>query len=113
MAYRMLISRVLQKKGYMVMVFENGRKAANMLRNIKPSLIVSDIEMPQMDGFEFKDYVKRNYGDSIPFIYLSSSTDEDVQQKAHIMGATRMLNKPVSPDELKKAIDQVLESHSS
>ncbi len=111
-AYRILISRVLQSRGFVVMVFENGRKAADMLRNIKPSLIVSDIEMPQMDGFEFQDYVKKHYGDSIPFIYLSSSTDEGVQKKAHLMGATKMLNKPVSPEDLTKAIDLVLYSHS-
>lgn len=111
-AYRLLISRILQKKGFMVMVFENGRKAADMLRNVKPSLIVSDIEMPQMDGFEFHDFVEKNYGDTIPFIYLSSSTDEEVKQKAHLIGATKMLKKPVSPEDLKQAIDQVLESRS-
>ncbi|RNC80094.1 MAG: response regulator [Balneola sp.] len=107
-AYRMLISRVLQNKGFMVMVFENGRKAADMLQHIKPKLIVSDIEMPRMDGFEFKDYVRRNFEDTIPFIYLSSVTNEEVKERAQLLGATKMLKKPVSPDDLKQTIDEVL-----
>lgn len=109
-AYRTLLVRVLQKNGYMVMQFENGRKAADMLRYVKPEIIISDIEMPQMDGFEFNEFVKENFSKyDIPFLYLSSTNCETTKKKAEKLGAMNMLDKPISSDKLKKAIKQVLE----
>ncbi len=110
-AYRMLISRILQKNGFMVMVYDHGKKAAEMLKYIRPDLIVSDIEMPGMDGFEFQDHVKRNFPElKIPFIYLSSTTCEKSIEKATTLGATDMLDKPVSVQKLRDTIYEVLAS---
>ena len=108
-AYRMLLGKVLEKRGFMVMMFEHGRKAMDMLKYIKPSLILSDITMPCMNGFEFHESVKRNFAKlNIPFIYLSSSTSPDDIQRASQMGARQMLGKPVSPKLLTDTIDSVL-----
>lgn len=111
-AYRTLLSRVLQKNGFMVMLFEHGRKAADMLKYVRPELVISDIEMPCMDGFEFNEYVKRNFSEySIPFIYLSSTTNEHMKNKARELGATSMLDKPVSVEKLRNAVNYVLETN--
>ncbi len=110
-AYRMLISRVLQKNGFVVMLFEHGRKAADMLRYVRPELIISDIEMPCMDGFEFNEYVKRHFSEyNIPFIYLSSTNCDLMKNKARELGATKMLDKPVSVDKLRSTINHVLKT---
>ena len=109
-AYRVLLGRVLENRGFMVMMFEHGRKAADMLNYVKPTLILSDISMPCMDGFEFHEYVKRNFGKlNIPFVYLSSSTSETDKRKALNMGARRILRKPISPQNLASILDTVLE----
>jgi CheY-like chemotaxis protein len=108
-AYRILIGRLLQRKGFMVMMFENGRKALDMLRYVKPQLVLSDIQMPVMDGFEFHEHINEEFPKSnIPFIYLSSTQSEIEIQKATELGATGMLGKPVSPDTLTQSIDKVL-----
>ncbi len=108
-AYCILISRVLQKNGFMVMAFEHGKKAAEMLNHIQPDLILSDIEMPYMDGFELHDYVSKTFVDlNIPFIYLSSTTSKEMIKKAGKIGATHMLDKPVSGETLKETIFSVL-----
>lgn len=115
-AYRILIGRILQKKGYMVLMFEDGRKALDMLRYVKPNLILSDIQMPEMNGFEFHEEVNEYFPQkTIPFIYLSSTNlDEDIL-KATKLGAIGMLKKPVQPEELTTSIETVLEkvSHSN
>lgn len=109
-AYRTLISRVLQKNGFVVMLFEHGRKAADMLKYVRPALIVSDIEMPCMDGFEFNEHVKQYFPEHhIPFIYISSTSCENNKFKAKELGATSMLDKPVSTEKLKQAINYALE----
>lgn len=109
-AYRKLISRVLQKNGFAVLLFEHGRKAADMLKYVKPTLIISDIEMPYMDGFQFNEYMKRHFpGHNTPFIYISSTSCEYMKSKASELGAINMLDKPVSTEKLKQAISYVLE----
>jgi CheY-like chemotaxis protein len=108
-AYRMLIGRVLEQRGFLVMMFEHGRKAMDMLNYIQPSLILSDIAMPCMDGFELYSKVKEYYPKlRIPFVYLSSSTCPKDIDKATKIGASRMLGKPISPDDLAQTLDTVL-----
>ena len=108
-AYRMIIRTFLQQQGYMVMQFEHGKSAADMLKYIQPSLIISDIEMPCMDGFEFHSHVKNHFSEyDIPFIYISSTSSESTKEKATKLGATKMLDKPVSPHDLKEAISTIL-----
>ncbi len=92
------------------MMFEHGRKAVDMLNYIKPTVILSDISMPCMDGFEFHEYVNRNFGRlKIPFVYLSSTSSEQDKRKALDLGAKRVLKKPISPQALASVIDNVLE----
>lgn len=108
-AYRFLIGRILEKKGYMVLLFEHGRKAAEMLQYLTPSVILSDIEMPCMDGFEFHEYVQKFHGSkNIPFIYLSSTSRKKDKKKALQLSANEMLKKPISANNLAKAIEEVL-----
>lgn len=108
-AYRMLIGKVLERHGFRVMKFEHGRKAADMLNYITPSLILSDITMPCMDGFEFHEYVLQKFSNrNIPFIYLSSSTSLDNVRRAEEMGAYHVLDKPISSQKLADTIDNVL-----
>ncbi len=108
-AYRVLLGRILEKKGFMIMMFENGRKAVEMLEYCKPSLIISDIQMPCMDGFELYIMIKKKYPKlNIPFVYLSSTTSSEEIEKATKLSAREMLGKPVRPDELLVSINEAL-----
>lgn len=108
-AYRILLGKILEKRGFLVMMFEHGRKAVDMLQYIQPELILSDISMPCMDGFELHNYVIENYGRlNIPFVYLSSNTTSEYVNRATKLGARRMLGKPIAPDDLADTIDLVL-----
>ncbi len=108
-AYRILLGKILEKRGFLVMMFEHGRKAVDMLQYVQPELILSDISMPCMDGFELHNYVIENYGRlNIPFVYLSSNTTSEYVSRATKLGARRMLGKPIAPDDLADTIDLVL-----
>lgn len=112
-AYRILLARIIEKKGYVVMLFEHGRKAIDMIKYCKPTLILSDIEMPVMNGFELYQFIEKHYPTlNIPFVYISSSTSLEEIEHASKLSRRGVLGKPVNPEELLVTINEAL-SHAS
>lgn len=108
-AYRIIIHRLLERNGFLVMNFDNGKDACEMLPYVIPNLIISDIEMPEMNGFEFHKFVIENYAEyDIPFVYLSTITSKKMRKKALKLGATKMLEKNISTELLEETVNQVL-----
>ena len=78
-----------------------------------PDIIISDIRMPVFDGYKMYEELKKNIlTDSIPIIFLSAlTTDQDIRKGMNI-GVDDYLKKPVSPDDLIKAINTKLEKYA-
>ena len=109
LAYQVMIQRILERNGFTVLNFHNGKEASNMLPHVIPDLIITDIEMPIMDGFEFHKFVTEHYSElNIPFIYLSSINTKKVRKKAKKLGAINMLEKTITNKCLKENIDKAL-----
>jgi twitching motility two-component system response regulator PilG len=78
-------------------------------REQKPDLIVSDIRMPGMDGFEFCAAVRADRAlHGVPFVMLTSLTDEMSRRKGKLVGATAFLTKPIAPDQLRGIVAELL-----
>jgi PAS domain S-box-containing protein len=112
---RILQVNILESMGYRVTSAGNGKAALEMIKRAPPDLIISDILMPEMDGFGLCQALK---GDeklrSIPIVfYTATYTDPKDEQLALEMGASRFLVKPVEPKEFLKEIEQVLEEYKS
>ena len=72
-----------------------------MLKYIIPCIILSDIEMPGMDGFMLHEQIETLYPDvRIPFQYISSTTREEIIERANVLSAHELVKKPVQPEEL-------------
>lgn len=101
-----IIEYQLKKEGYQVLTAHNGKEALEAVRQHRPQLILTDVMMPVMDGYEFCRQVK---GDPelkrIPFIFLTAKADEDSRIYGYSIGATKYLTKPVNKEELLKAIN--------
>lgn len=100
------------KAEYEVSSWDNGLDALNNLQagNL-PDIIICDIEMPQMDGFEFVKQVRASgFFDDIPLVMLSGKEDSKDKIKCFEMGADDYLLKPFNPKELKARINRRLES---
>jgi GAF domain-containing protein/CheY-like chemotaxis protein/anti-sigma regulatory factor (Ser/Thr protein kinase) len=70
---RQLLRRILEPEGYTVVEAENGRVALERLRDVSPSVILLDLMMPEMDGFEFVAEIRRHEGSrAIPIIVITS-----------------------------------------
>ncbi len=101
-----IIEYELKKEGYQVLKAHNGKDALEAARQHRPQLILTDVMMPIMDGYEFCRQVK---GDpelkNIPFIFLTAKADEESRIYGYSIGATKYLTKPVNKSDLLKAVN--------
>lgn len=100
-AYRVLMGRMLEQRGFLVLLFSDGFKALEMLEYIKPNIILSDIQMPGMDGFTLHEKIEHLYPNTnIPFQYISSTTQKSLIDRANAIGIEKLILKPAKPEEL-------------
>ena len=91
---RSVIAKVLQKAGYEIKTAGNGTEAWDILQQFTPDLIVSDINMPEMNGWELLQRMKEHETlHAVPFILLSGDTSEAERQQAAELGADLLLPK--------------------
>lgn len=109
-ALRDILTKTLSGEGFAVAAASNGVEAAKRLETLIPDLIVSDISMPEMDGYAFFDYVRsRVEWVAIPFIFLTARGAMNDILLGKDMGAEDYLVKPVSRVELLTAVHSRLE----
>ncbi len=94
-AWVKVLSMVLRKKGYKVLEATNARDALQALAGVRPDLILSDVRMPDMNGFDFLDQVRRTPRNArTPVVFLSAVDDYDAKKVAKDLGAADYLVKP-------------------
>jgi len=99
----------LSSAGYSVRVAADATEAIRAILDSIPDLIMSDVSLPYMDGFELLDVLRRDESTrSVPVILLTGLVDDDSYVKGIKLGATAYLTKPVLRDELLKAISAAL-----
>jgi len=99
----------LKKNGYDVVTASDGEEALWITERDKPDLIISDIMMPRMDGYEFCRKVKQNPDlRGIPFLFLTAKTGSENRIQGYLLGAAKYITKPCNRQELVKAIDMRL-----
>jgi sigma-B regulation protein RsbU (phosphoserine phosphatase) len=104
-----MLRKKLEQADYSVRWAENGKIALEMTRQQRPTLIISDIEMPEMSGYEFCEAVKSDPQlKSIPLILLSTlSEPEDIIRGLHV-GADNYVTKPYDADYLLSRMEDLL-----
>ncbi|MFC1854079.1 PleD family two-component system response regulator [candidate division CSSED10-310 bacterium] len=106
---RELISIVLEDEGYDVITAINGIETIDKTVKEKPDLIVLDIMMPQMDGYEALNKIKENEEIArIPILVITARTIKIYEKISKGLGAVDHITKPFSPDELLDKIKSIL-----
>jgi CheY-like chemotaxis protein len=110
---RKLLSTILISSGYEVAEAVNGIDALNYLRKSKPCMIISDIMMPDMDGFTLLREIKKSEDlRNIPFVfYTAHYVSEKDKELATSLGASRFMIKPTEPKDLLNEIKTTLEEY--
>ncbi len=113
---RMIIKKCLQIIGYDNAVFfeaENGDEALKSLKQNPVDLMVTDINMPVMDGIQLLRRVKASPKlTTIPILVITSTSNPALEKQIIELGAFSVLNKPVNPSTLAKVLEDLLESES-
>ena len=109
-ALRQGLKDILTFEGFAVHLAANGLQALDLMQTLRPDLIISDIGMPEMDGYAFYDAVRaRPEWVAIPFIFLSARGEREDVSLGRSLGAEDYLVKPVTHDELVIAIHSRLQ----
>ncbi len=94
---------------YDVVSLNNGSDALEWLEGNLPDLIISDIQMSKMDGYEFLTNVrKRGFTKHTPFLMLSAKAESKERIKCYKLGAQDYLTKPFNPEELEELVKKNL-----
>lgn len=102
-------TRMLQKHGHETLVAENGQQGLEIARADRPDLILMDIVMPEMDGFQATRQLQRSAEtNQIPIIMISTKSQESDRVWAMRQGASSYLVKPMEEDSLIKEINTLL-----
>ncbi|MGV9172785.1 MAG: response regulator [Promethearchaeia archaeon] len=100
---KLIIQLVLENNGYTVLTAKNGENALSILKesDITPELIISDIRMPEMDGYElFSRILSKKEWQNIPFIFLTGLDSKKDIYKGKSLGVDDYLTKPVREEDL-------------
>lgn len=101
----MLVQAILKKEGYTILTTDGGAKALRIAQEKHPNLILLDIMMPEMDGYEVLQHLKSNpETNDIPVIIMSALSDMQSIVKGYQLGAIEYVTKPFQREELVKRV---------
>jgi len=104
---RKITSRLLSRAGYQVVTAKDGVDALEQLSGIMPQVMLLDIEMPRMDGFELTKQLRREAATrKLPIIMITSRTAEKHREHAMQLGVNEYLGKPYQEEELLRLVAQ-------
>ena len=107
-----LLQAVLNKKGYIIETALNVKDAFSVMSRKMPDLILLDLLMPRINGYEFLKEIKADPKTrNIPVIVVSALTDQENIQKSMALGANEFITKPVDIQKLLEMVASVLENN--
>jgi two-component system sensor histidine kinase/response regulator len=108
-AWLKITSHILRNHGYDVLTAGSGAEAIKTLTTFRPDMILSDVRMPDMNGFDLVDNLKRIPAtSSTPVIFFSAIDDYDARKVARTLGAVDYLIKPFNEDEVSSVLSKHL-----
>lgn len=104
-----MVSRLLQGRGYDVRFATNGSDALETLRTYEPDLILLDVKMPDMNGFDLLDRIKKVPRLAVkPVVFISGIDDFDARKVARDLGATDYIVKPLDERDVTAMLTRYL-----
>jgi CheY-like chemotaxis protein len=105
---RTIIVEFLKSKGFRILEAADGKEALDIIREQNPDLILLDLIMPVMDGFEAMELLQKDKNE-IPIIIITAYIKDNTYRRCKELGAVGFLNKPIKMHELYNIISEILE----
>jgi len=99
--------------GYRTVTARDGLEAVNLLASELPDIVLTDLEMPRMNGLDLTSFIRKSEKWSpLPVVMITSRTMAKHRQQAELAGVNRYITKPFTEDEVLASIDEQLSSVS-
>ena len=106
-----LLEAILDEKGYQIETALNAKEARNIIERDKPDLILLDLLMPKISGFEFLEELRKDEETkNTPVIVVSALTDEENVERIMQLGAVDYVKKPIDLQYLVSRVESVLQN---
>ena len=103
-----MLTRCLEKGGHDVISAVDGVEALSQLRAHQPDLVITDLNMPNMNGLEFIEEARKDpAGSALPILLLTTETAPALKERAREVRATGWLTKPFDPDQILGLVRQL------
>lgn len=103
---------MLSKQQAIVTTVSNGQEAIRELEKQHFDMVLMDLQMPEMDGFEATEYIRKVLKSTIPVVALSASSYEDEIKKCFDTGMNACITKPIDAEKLYDTIRKIAEEHN-
>lgn len=112
---RVLLCALLEKQGHTVESAPNGKTALKLAQDSVPDIIITDILMPEMDGYSLCKEIKSNpkLARAAVVFYTATYTNEDDKRLGLALGASRYISKPQEPEIFEKILLEVIEEYKA
>jgi CheY-like chemotaxis protein len=113
LSVRSSLSQLMSDGGYQVVTARDGLEAVNMLEEEAPDVVLTDLEMPRMNGLDLLGYIRNsNQWKPLPVVMITSRTMAKHRQQAEQAGVNSYITKPFTEDEVLASVDRQLTSNS-
>jgi CheY-like chemotaxis protein len=106
-----LAVRLLEKEGHTVVVADNGRLALEALEGGNVDLVIMDVQMPEMDGYEAAASIRKAEETTlkhVPILAMTAHAMKGDEEKCLAAGMDGYVSKPIRPDDLRQAIEELV-----
>ena len=109
LSVRSSLSQLVSDGGYSVVTAKDGLEAVNMLEVENPDMVLTDLEMPRMNGLDLASYIRHsNQWSQLPIVMITSRTMAKHREQASKVGISQYITKPFSEDDILASIDTEL-----
>ena len=106
---RMIARRILSKE-YEVILASSGAEALELYDKERPDMILSDLLMPEMNGFEMHKLLQDKYREDVHIMYMTADNAEETEGRGFDLGAEDFIRKPFRPDVLLKRVQNIMDN---
>lgn len=107
--FLMITERILSSS-YATVCASSAMEAIELYKREKPDMVLSDLRMPGMSGYELKQKLQEEYGEQIPFMFMTADTAEETESRGFDIGAMDFVQKPFHADILLKRVGNILKT---
>jgi two-component system, OmpR family, alkaline phosphatase synthesis response regulator PhoP len=109
-----LMAFLLQRKGYGMLTATNGEEALHVIREQRPDLVLLDIMMPRLDGYEVAEAIRADPATAeIPIVMLSAKAQDEDIERGLAAGVDSYITKPFDPEKLAEIVAAFLSGDSA